>query len=643
MIGRFFRGFGERLKRLKPTGVGDRLRGLRLPSGIGARFRGARYFFGDLLYLLSRPIRGLGERLRPLWASISSQNRRRLAVGVGAIAVIAIIALAVVPNLPCAAPGGDECPPEDDAIALAPADSLAYVHVNIEGGTDQYESAVTAANRTPLLTEQVLGRILPFFLGGPGEAPSFSDDIQPWFGGEIGIAVVPGDAGTQQVQMLEVSETDGARDYEALIAAGDPKPDDYQGVELREDERGLATAIVENFLVIGSADGVRAVIDVATNADGANALGDDATASEAFDALPPERFAEAYLSAEGIDSFLALSKGSLASFESLVDSGDSEGAAFALSADESGYQFASRSLLDPARNPEAGGFFAAFEPFEPELPGELAPDTLAYAGFGNADETMSDLLAQATIRAPAIATGITDLVDRLRKDAGVDLASELLPALNGEGALAVAPRPDPAAASAAAPEEDEAPDELQAPGAPETLQGRQSVNPYVEFLAADVEEEAARDALARLQGELAESVDPSIAEPIFREETFGDVTAQVLQRSPTDVLAYAIFEEMLVIADDTAPMERLGGDPDSGLAGAEGYGSAIEGLSEQPSFIAYLDLAGLVATAERLGAGSEGAFATFAEDLRRLQTLALTVVTQEDVLASDARLRIAAP
>ncbi len=187
------------------------------------------------------------------------------------------------------------------------------------------------------------------------------------------------------------------------------------------------------------------------------------------------------------------------------------------------------------------------------------------------------------------------------------------------------------------------PEDLQVPDAPETIQPGQSDVPYVEFIADDVDEEAAADALARLQSELAKSVDPSIANPVFREETFGDVTAQVLQRSPADVLAYAIFDQMLVVADDLAPIERLDGDPDSGLAGAEGYESAVEGLSEEPSLIGYLDLSGLVATAERLGAGSEGPFVTFAEDLRSLQTFAITVETEEDVLSSDARLRISAP
>jgi len=615
----------------------------RIFSAIAQRLRSVRYFVGDLFYLASRPFRGLGRRLKPAWDSVSAQNRRRAAVVLGALALIAAIAFLVVPSLPCGAPGGDTCAPDDDAIALVPADSLAYVHANLERGSDQYDAAVTVANRTPLLTEQVLGRILPFFLGGSGQPPSFSDDIEPWFGGEIAIVVVPGGAGTQQVQMLEVTDTEGAREYEASIAAGEPEPEDYQGTDLRQDGRGLATAIVDDFLLIGSADGVRSIIDVTANVEGADSLDADSNATDALEALPAERLAEAYLSAEGIDSFLALSDGALAPFESLVDSGVSQGAAVSLSADEGGLRFATRSLLDPDRSEEAGGFFAAFSSFEPELPAELAPDTLAYAGFGNADETVSALLGQATIRAPGIATGITELVDRLRKSAGVDIAEDLLPALNGEGALAVAPRPTVEDASAAPASEDEIPDDLQSPDAPETIAPGQSDVPYAEFLASDVDEEAAREALAGLQGEFAESVDPRIANPIFREETFGDVEAQVLRRSPGDVLAYAVHESQLVIADDAAPLERLDSDPDSGLAGSEAYVSATEDLAEAPSFIAYFDLGGLVATAERLGAGGEGPFATFAEDLRRLQTFALAVETEEDVLSSNSLFRVAAP
>ncbi len=141
------------------------------------------------------------------------------------------------------------------------------------------------------------------------------------------------------------------------------------------------------------------------------------------------------------------------------------------------------------------------------------------------------------------------------------------------------------------------------------------------------------------------SVDPSISNPVFREQTFGDVTAQVLQRSPADILAYAIFDQKLVVADDIAPIERLDGDPDAGLAGAEGVrGRRWRGSREEPSLIAYLDLARSGRRGrEARGRPPRARSSAFAEDLRSLQTFAITVGTEEDVLSSDARLRISAP
>ena len=51
----------------------------------------------------------------------------------------------------------------------------------------------------------------------------------------------------------------------------------------------------------------------------------------------------------------------------------------------------------------------------------------------------------------------------------------------------------------------------------------------------------------------------------------------------------------------------------------------------------------LIAGSAYGGRYADAKFVAFAEDLRRLQTFAVTVGTEEDVLASDAKLRIAAP
>lgn len=614
----------------------------RILDAIMPRLRSLRYFMGDLFFVLARPFRAAGRRISPLWSSLPAVARRRIGAAVGAVVVVLLAVVVIVPNLPCSFPGGDSCAPSDEASALAPADAVVYLHANLDPEAEQYDRAVDVVGRTPQLSGEVLGRLLPLVLGPASATTDFGSDIQPWFGEELSVALLPSAAGTEQVQMLEVQDEDGARAYADTIATGEPEPVEHEGVEVREDAGGMASALVDGFLVIGSGDGVRSIIDVATDAEGADALADDDVASEALAALPDDRLAEAYLSAEGIDNYLALSEGVLAPFEPFVDADASSGAALSLTAEEGGFRFATRSILDPERSEEAGGFFAAFAGFSPELPAELAPDTLAYVGLGQAEATVDSLLEQATVQAPGIARGFTDLIERLREAADVDIAADLLPALGGEAALAVVPRP-PEEEAPLPGGEDEVPDALQTPDSPELIPGGQPSVPYVEFLAGEVDEVAAREALARLQGELAGSGGTGPGSAVFSEQSFGEVTAQVLQRSAADVLAYAAFDSKLVIADDTAPVERLDADEDEGLAGSEAYAAATDGLPAEPALLGYLELSGLIAIAEQLGAGGETPFATFAPDLRRLQTFAVAVSTGEDQLSSDSLLRIARP
>jgi len=614
----------------------------RILDAIMPRLRSLRYFMGDLFFVLARPFRAAGRRISPLWSSLPAVARRRIGAAVGAVVVVLLAVVVIVPNLPCSFPGGDSCAPSDEASALAPADAVVYLHANLDPEAEQYDRAVDVVGRTPQLSGEVLGRLLPLVLGPASATTDFGSDIQPWFGGELSVVLLPSAAGTEQVQMLEVQDEDGARAYADSITTGEPEPVEHEGVEVREDAGGMASALVDGFLVIGSGDGVRSIIDVATDAEGADALADDDVASEALAALPDDRLAEAYLSAEGIDNYLALSEGVLAPFEPFVDADASSGAALSLTAEEGGFRFATRSILDPERSEEAGGFFAAFAGFSPELPAELAPDTLAYVGLGQAEATVDSLLEQATVQAPGIARGFTDLIERLREAADVDIAADLLPALGGEAALAVVPRP-PEEEAPLPGGEDEVPDALQTPDSPELIPGGQPSVPYVEFLAGEVDEVAAREALARLQGELAGSGGTGPGSAVFSEESFGEVTAQVLQRSAADVLAYAAFDSKLVIADDTAPVERLDADEDEGLAGSEAYAAATDGLPAEPALLGYLELSGLIAIAEQLGAGGETPFATFAPDLRRLQTFAVAVSTGEDQLSSDSLLRIARP
>ena len=602
-------------------------------GGVGERLREARYLAGDALSAIARVPKALGRGAAAFWSSMPVIARRRLVAALGVVAAALLVAGFVVPNLPCAFPGGDRCPPDDDAIELIPSDALAYAHANLDPETEQYEAAAEVAQSTPLVSRQALGSLLPLVIGGGGLPSDFSREVSPWFGGELALALVGSRGRTQQVQLLEVDDAEGASAYADSIGAGEPTTSTYQDVEISEDERGLASAQVGGFLVLGSVGGVREIVDVSTGAEGAEALATDTIATDALDELPEHRIAEAYLSQDGLGSLAAAARSPLAPFEPFLDTGASQGAAAALSADSEGLSLATRSLLDAERSEARPGFFAAFESFEPELPADLAPDALAYLGFGEAKSTGEALLGQATARAPGIARGFADLVERLQRDAGVNLERDLLPALAGEAAFSVVPRAEGEGGEPGASLPGQTPPETLAPGAAAT--------PFLELLAADVDEERTRDALARLQGPLSRSVDPDLGAPVFDQQKFGDVEAQVVRVSPNAQVTYALFDSKLAIASDPAGVRRAIENEGDGLEGSERYERAIGDLPDEPGLLAYLDVEELLRFGENSGLAEDTAYAAFAQDLRRLEAFAVAVGTEDGVLSADARLLIA--
>ena len=86
------------------------------------------------------------------------------------------------------------------------------------------------------------------------------------------------------------------------------------------------------------------------------------------------------------------------------------------------------------------GFFAAFPPFDPELPERLARRRLAYVGNRrSADAGVKALLDQAARAAPAIAAGVRGPVKQLGAADEAKTERELLDALGDEAAFALVP------------------------------------------------------------------------------------------------------------------------------------------------------------------------------------------------------------
>jgi hypothetical protein len=549
-----------------------------------------------------------GRGLRRFWVSLSMRTRQRLAIAVAVLAVLLLVLLVAVPALPCGAPGGDVCPPADDAIALVPDDALAYVHANVDPGTEQYDNASDVASRIPTLTQQVTSRLLNRVPGPRGRPPNFARDIQPWFGGQAALALIPtSERAAEEVQLLQVSDADGAKTYADAIATGTPQTNDYRDVPVSVDHRGLATAEVGGFLAIGRESGVHEVIDAQSGATGTGALEDEPAADAALDALPDDRLADAYLSPDGIDRLVGNPRGPLATLDAVIDPGPSDGAAIGVVAGDSGIEIAIRSELDEARAKAQPGFFAAFPSFDPSLIASLPPDSLAYIGMADPGKTLVSLIEQASADQPGLAAAVAALVKRVKQLGKVDLETDLLPSLGTEAAFALQP-------------------------------GAGKGVPYLEFLSSGVDASRAGDALASLQAPIVAALSPSTGQtPTFNERKVGDITAHSVQLSPTVDLTYAIAGSILLVATDQAAVKQLTGES-GGLNDDDAFKEATSGLDSDVSLLGYLNLSGLLTLGEQAGLAADPAYTTFAPELHKLSSLGVAVRESPTALTTDLTL-----
>lgn len=602
--------------------------------------RSIRYAIQDFVFLVGRAPRTGWRAISSGWTGLSSGVRRAVALAIAGVVALALVVAVAVPALPCQFPGGDPCAPDDDSDDLVPADSLAYVHVTVDPDSDQYEELSGVVEDMPGLARQAIGRALALVPGSAGSPAEYEREIRPWFGGQAAVAIVSSGRGVEQVQLLEEGDAGSARRYASSLAAGGTEKDEYLGVTLSTDGRGLTTASVDGFLVIGTSDGVRQVVDASEGADGSRSLGDDELASDLRDDLPPERFAEAFVSQDGIDSLIAGERGPLSSLEPFVDAGASRGAALSLGIAEGALELAVRSSLDPERSKADPGFFAAFPAFEPTLVDLLGSNSLGYLGIGDPGKTVRELISQASAEAPALADAFASLVERLRELGEVNIERQLLPALGTQAAVGLQPGPEgnvPAEQTTTAPAP--TPEGLESGPGPEVPS--EPPVPVLQFVADGVDTGKARRALANLQGPIADALgsEASLQAPVFDRRELNGVEVQTLRVSPTVNLTYGLTDDRLAIATQPSGVEQLiSGDGGLGRSGI--YERATDGFPDEPSMLAYLNLSGLINLAEREGLAEDPAYAVYAQEISRLEALGVVVDSGAEAIETDARLVI---
>ncbi|MEO7197796.1 MAG: DUF3352 domain-containing protein [Solirubrobacterales bacterium] len=556
---------------------------------------------------------GLAGRVATAWRGVPLLTRQRIAAGAIVVAVVALFWLVLVPAAPCGAPGGGDCPPTDDAIALLPADALAYAHLDTDAGSDQVAAATALLQRLPLFSDLLTGALT----GAAGTPVDFEAQIRSWAGGEMALAILPGALPLRPIVLIEADDADGARDFASGVLGPDVSTREVNGIDVTVGRRSSA-ALLDGFLLLGDDAAVSGLIDAGDSGGG---LATSAAAA-AIDDLPEEGVAYAYASGDGTRALLR--RPGASQLDTFVDSQASTGVTAALSVDGDVARLTLRSSLDPDLAESSPDFFSALPPFQPGLIADVGPDALAYLGLGDPASSFASLLDRAVLSAPALRGAFNQAAQNLRKK-GVSVAGDLLPLLGAEAALSV----EPVAGAGPAP-----PPGVLAP----------SGVPYVSLLADGVDAAGTAAALADLQGPLADALLPNGGESDGLVSTFeplqiAGIEAQTLDVSPNVQLTYATYDDRLAVATDPLGIAqaRAAG---AGLADAESFRGVAGDLPSEVSLLAYLDLADLISLGEQIGLAADPGYATLAPDLRALDAAAIAVDASDNVIRTDLNVAV---
>jgi hypothetical protein len=596
-----------RLKR--PRLKRPRLKRPRLPDDLWFRFvtrlRAVYYWFREKAQFLWRRLRRLWERLAGFWASRSPQTRMRVLAVAGVAVLYLIVKLVAIPGVPCQVSAAKECAPANETIAYVPENTVLYAQVTADSDSRQHELAGELGDQLPAVAR--LANQLASALPTPaGATVSLSGDILPWAKDDVALIQIPGPGRTSlPLFVAGVDDRQAAEQFLAGIAPrGKAQQSEQEGDPLTVYPGGFATAFAGEQVVFGIESAVRIALDVrAGRAPGLEGSDLDAAREE----LPKVRFAEVYLSRAGVQRMLAGGGQGATQLDTFVDYGATKGLAASVRIRDDGVELNLVSELDEELLAQSPTVFTTLPEFDPELAGEAGSRALAYVGVGEIGPTLSEVLATAGEQSQGLAGSIRVLARTLEKQAGVDPLAELLPALGGEAALVAEPT---------------------------------DAVPYASLIVDEVDEQTANDALARLQGPVLRSlrVQAGRQVPRFQRSEQDGVTVHSVQVSPTVNLAYAVFDEKLVVSTDPAGIAQVRAD--GGLADSEPYERATGDLPGDVSALVFLNLDELLGLAEQAGLAEDPLYASLSEDIAKIPSLGLAVNGSDEEIRTKLFLAI---
>lgn len=504
-------------------------------------------------------------------------RRRRVLAVVAALAVLGVVALAIH-----SCGGSSDGAPATRAATVVPADALVYVNLSTDPDRGAVKRALDLAGRFPgypALRDGILRR-----LSTAGAGVSFQRDVRPWLGKEAALALLntPGETAGSLV-VLAVSDRTKAEGFLQRVA-GAPGRQNYRGTDI-SNYGNAAAAFVGDYLVIGSIQGLRLAIDA--HAGRGPSLAKSAVFRRAQRGLPSGRVADAFASPDGVRRLLAAQGGAIGAAGALIDQPGLEGTAIALTPKSSGAAVQVHNVLDP----KARGRLPKSQEFEPKLMDSVPKNAMAYLGLTHLDRAAERLIAAGAAGGGA-GGQLSMLLRRARGDlakrAGVDLNRDVLPLLQGEVALWLAPA-IPA--------------------------------PVLTLISATEDEKRTRAAFAKLQQPIARLLaTPGGDSPAWQERDLSGVSAFQLRLGAGVELDYAVFDAKLVVSTSLAGIRAVK-DRKGSLADNESFDAVLGQRPKKVTSLVFLDFSQLLTLGERTGLSDSRSYLAVRDDLRKVKAV----------------------
>jgi hypothetical protein len=307
----------------------------------------------------------------------------------------------------------------DDPAALIPASAPVYVE-GVVRPDGKVRSDLEGALKKILRTDDPDAKIRKLIEdSGQGKDVTFKDDVDPWLGDRVGIAVTALHNGRDADYAAVISSTDDDK-ADATLAKqkGDIVKRSYKGVDYRFDRKDkTASTVFEHRVVIGNEGGLKSVID----AKGGDTLDESNGLKAVRSKVAQDRIGLLYLDVQGLLRTVSQTASSDPQVGAIVQSfagalPKSIGAA--LQAQPDALRIDAVSIGTP-KSASSGGSGA-------DILATLPGDSWLGLGVANLGQTLDGIVQAVAGGGGITGVGVNALLGQFQKQTGLDLRKDVL-------------------------------------------------------------------------------------------------------------------------------------------------------------------------------------------------------------------------